>query len=221
MMVESLRHRDGEAAAGARTPEPKRGDDTRYHYYVSRGRSSSFAVFVCDHAYDCEPLCREACEQEVIALIGTDALRAAQRRVRLERSGLQAPARVRWSHQKKNRSAELPSAGEIALLRLRRVLVRCRAPGRFDELLHPRGSRRRTLAVEQVVDGRDGIRLRVRLEGNTPTQPFRDWRSPFGARAHPRGAGTVPGGRGRSGRRRTCLPCCKPSVPGSRECGPV
>ena len=78
MMVESLRHRDGEAAAGARTPEPKRGDDTRYHYYVSRGRSSSFAVFVCDHAYDCEPLCREACEQEVIALIGTDALRAAQ-----------------------------------------------------------------------------------------------------------------------------------------------
>ena len=69
---------DGEAAAGARTPEPKRGDDTRYHYYVSRGRSSSFAVFVCDHAYDCEPLCREASEQEVIALIGTDALRAAQ-----------------------------------------------------------------------------------------------------------------------------------------------
>ena len=76
MMVESLR--DGEAAAGARTPEPKRGDDTRYHYYVTRGRSSSFAVFVCDHAYDCEPLCREASEQEVIALIGTDALRAAQ-----------------------------------------------------------------------------------------------------------------------------------------------
>ena len=76
MMVESLR--DGEAAAGARTPEPKRGDDTKYHYYVSRGHISSFAVFVCDHAYDCEPLCREASEQEVIALIGTDALRAAQ-----------------------------------------------------------------------------------------------------------------------------------------------
>ena len=37
-----------------------------------------YAVFVCDHAYDCEPLCREASEQEVIALIGTDALRAAQ-----------------------------------------------------------------------------------------------------------------------------------------------
>ena len=69
---------DGEAAAGARTPEPERGDDTKYHYYVSRGRSSSFAVFVCDHAYDCGPLCREASEQEVIALIGTDALRTAQ-----------------------------------------------------------------------------------------------------------------------------------------------
>ena len=52
--------------------------DASYHYYVSRGRDSSYAVFVCDHAYDCEPLCREASEQEVIALIGTDALRAAQ-----------------------------------------------------------------------------------------------------------------------------------------------
>ena len=68
----------GEAAAGARTPEPKRGEDTKYHYYVSGGRSSSYAVFVCDHAYDCEPLCREASEQEVMALIGTDALRATQ-----------------------------------------------------------------------------------------------------------------------------------------------
>ena len=78
MMVEPLRHRVGEAAAGARTPEPKPGEDTKYYYYVSGGRSSSYAVFVCDHAYDCEPLCREASEQEVIALIGTDALRAAQ-----------------------------------------------------------------------------------------------------------------------------------------------
>ena len=80
MMVESLRHRDGEAAVGARTPEPQRGEDKRYHYYVSRspGASPSYAVFVCDHAYDCEPLCQEASEQEVIALIGTDALRAAQ-----------------------------------------------------------------------------------------------------------------------------------------------
>ena len=78
MMVEPLRRRDGEAAAGARTPEPQPGEDTRYHYYVSRERGSSYAVFVCDHAYDCEPLCREASEQEVIALIGTDALRAAQ-----------------------------------------------------------------------------------------------------------------------------------------------
>ena len=52
--------------------------DASYHYYVSRGRDSSYAVFVCDHAYDCEPLCREASEQEVITLIGTDALRAAQ-----------------------------------------------------------------------------------------------------------------------------------------------
>ena len=68
------------AAVGARTPEPQRGEDKRYHYYVSRspGASPSYAVFVCDHAYDCEPLCQEASEQEVIALIGTDALRAAQ-----------------------------------------------------------------------------------------------------------------------------------------------
>ena len=78
MMVELLQRRDGEAAAGARTPEPKRGEDTKYHYYVSGGRSSSYAVFVCDHAYDCEPLSRKASEQEVIALIGTDALRTAQ-----------------------------------------------------------------------------------------------------------------------------------------------
>ena len=68
------------AAAGARTPEPQRGEDNRYHYYVSRspGASPSYAVFVCDHAYDCEPLCQEASEQEVVALIGADALRAAQ-----------------------------------------------------------------------------------------------------------------------------------------------
>ena len=79
MMVEPLRCRDGEAAAGACTPEPQRGEDNRYHYYVSRspGASPSYAVFVCDHAYDCEPLCQEASEQEVIALVGTDALRAA------------------------------------------------------------------------------------------------------------------------------------------------
>ncbi len=69
---------DGEATAGARTPEPKRGEDTKYYYYLSGGPSSLYAVFVCDHAYDCEPLSREASEQEVIALIGTDALRAAQ-----------------------------------------------------------------------------------------------------------------------------------------------
>ena len=68
------------AAAGARTPEPQRGEDTKYYYYVSRspGASPSYAVFVCDHAYDCEPLCQEASEQEVVALIGADALRAAQ-----------------------------------------------------------------------------------------------------------------------------------------------
>ena len=91
MMVEPLRHLDevdqglarrapSGAAAKARTPEPQRDEDTRYYYYVSRspGASSSYAVFVCDHAYDYEPLCQEASEQEVLALIGTDALRAAQ-----------------------------------------------------------------------------------------------------------------------------------------------
>ena len=77
-MVELLQRRDREAAAGASAPGPKRGEDTKYHYYVSREGGSSYAVFVCDHAYDREPLCREAAEQEVIALIGTDALRAAQ-----------------------------------------------------------------------------------------------------------------------------------------------
>ena len=69
--------RDSEAAAGRRTPEPKRGEATKYHYYISRGGGQR-AVFVCDHAYDCEILCREVSEQEVVALIGTCALCAAK-----------------------------------------------------------------------------------------------------------------------------------------------
>ena len=35
-------------------------------------------MFVCDHAYDCESVAREATESEVLALIGPEALRAAQ-----------------------------------------------------------------------------------------------------------------------------------------------
>ena len=69
--------RDSEAAVGKRTPKPKRGEETKFHYYVSRDRGQR-AVFVCDHAYDCESLYREVSEQEVVALIGTCALRAAQ-----------------------------------------------------------------------------------------------------------------------------------------------
>ena len=112
MMVEPLRRRDGEATAGACTPEPKRGEDTRYHYYVSRGCGSSYAVFVCDHAYDCEPLCREASEQEVVALIGP--MHCAQRKT-------SAPATVwapsacscRWSHHREDRSAERARRGRV------------------------------------------------------------------------------------------------------------
>ena len=69
---------DGKAGTGGRTPEPVPGEDTKYHYYISGGPDSLYAVFVCDHAYECEPLCRKAAEQEVIALIGTNALRKAQ-----------------------------------------------------------------------------------------------------------------------------------------------
>ena len=68
----------GEAETGAPTAEPRRGEDTRYRYYMDREPTSLVEVFVCDHAYDCESLYREASEEEVLALTGTDALRAAQ-----------------------------------------------------------------------------------------------------------------------------------------------
>ena len=52
----------------------------RHHYYVARNLrpTQSGAVFVCDHAYDCDPLYREACEEEVVAHIGAELLRMAQ-----------------------------------------------------------------------------------------------------------------------------------------------
>ena len=59
-----------------------------------------------------------------------------------------------------------PSAGGISLVGLCGELVRCGTPKRFDELLYPRGGRRCAFAVEQVVDRRDGIRLRLRLKGD-------------------------------------------------------
>ena len=67
-----------EAETGAPTAEPRHGEDTRYLYYMDREPTSLIEVFVCDHAYDCESLYREASEEEVLALIGADALRAAQ-----------------------------------------------------------------------------------------------------------------------------------------------
>ena len=52
----------------------------RYHYYVDRNlrADQSGAVFVCDHGYDCDPLYREASEEEVVAHIGREVLRVAQ-----------------------------------------------------------------------------------------------------------------------------------------------
>ena len=67
-----------EAETGAPTAEPRRGEDTRYRYYMDREPTPLVEVFVCDHAYDCESLYREAGEEEVLALTGADALRAAQ-----------------------------------------------------------------------------------------------------------------------------------------------
>ena len=62
--------------------------------------------------------------------------------------------------------AEPPSAGRVSLRELGSRLARCGAPERFDELLHPRGGRRCTFAIEQVVDSGDRVRLRVRLKGD-------------------------------------------------------
>ena len=68
---------DSEATGRTRTPKPSGDDGSKYYYYVSQGHSPH-AVFICDHAYDCESLSRTISEQEAVALIGTDALRAAQ-----------------------------------------------------------------------------------------------------------------------------------------------
>ena len=48
-----------------------------------RGRGR---LYVCDHTSDCEPLCRAVSEEEVLAAMDTDALRAAQDECR--RNGL-------------------------------------------------------------------------------------------------------------------------------------
>ena len=52
----------------------------RYHYYVARNLrvDQSGAVFVCDHGGDCDPLYREACEEEVVAYLGAEVLRVVQ-----------------------------------------------------------------------------------------------------------------------------------------------
>ena len=52
----------------------------RYHYYVDRnlGATQSGTVFVCEEAGDCDPLYREATEEEVVPHIGAELLRLAQ-----------------------------------------------------------------------------------------------------------------------------------------------
>lgn len=75
----STRAEGTEPAPGGRTLEPVGSEDRRYYYYLDRNpHLPPYAVFVCDHAYDCESLAREATESEVLALIGREALRAAQ-----------------------------------------------------------------------------------------------------------------------------------------------
>ena len=44
--------------------------------------------------------------------------------------------------------------------------MRSTAPERFNELFHTRSGRRCAFAVEQIVDGRDRVRLRLGLEGD-------------------------------------------------------
>ena len=75
----STRGEGTEPTAGGRTQEPGGSEHGRYYYYVDRRtKIPPYAVFVCDHAYDCESVAREATESEVLALIGPEALRAAQ-----------------------------------------------------------------------------------------------------------------------------------------------
>ena len=68
----------GKPEVEGRTAQPTRAGDTRYFYYMDRSCQPPLAVFVCDHAYDCESLYRESNEEEVLAMIGEEALRAAQ-----------------------------------------------------------------------------------------------------------------------------------------------
>ena len=68
----------GKPEAEGRTARPTRAEDTRNYYYMDRSRLPPLAVFVCDHAYDCESLYRESNEEEVLAMIGEEALRAAK-----------------------------------------------------------------------------------------------------------------------------------------------
>ena len=75
----STRGEGTEPAAGERTQRAGSSGEGRYFYYVDRTtKIPPYAVFVCDHAYDCESVAREATEPEVLALIGPEALRAAQ-----------------------------------------------------------------------------------------------------------------------------------------------
>ena len=79
---------DGEAATPARMAGRSSHWDGTYHYYVDHNwsGSQSCSVYVCDHTSDCEPLCRAVSEEEVLAAMDTDALRAAQDECR--RNGL-------------------------------------------------------------------------------------------------------------------------------------
>ena len=65
---------------GMTTAQRNTSPGKRRHYYVARNLrpTQSGAVFVCDHAYDCDPLYREASEEEVVAHIGAELLRVAQ-----------------------------------------------------------------------------------------------------------------------------------------------
>ena len=69
---------DCKPEAEGRTARPTRGESTKFYYYMDRSCLPPFAVFVCDHAYDCESLYRESSEEEVLAVIGEEGLRAAQ-----------------------------------------------------------------------------------------------------------------------------------------------
>ena len=68
----------GEAEAGAPTPAPKRGEDTKYFYLIERGPIEAVGLYVSDHATDGCSLYRQATEEEVLALIGQEMLREAQ-----------------------------------------------------------------------------------------------------------------------------------------------